>query len=85
MPILEDFDLDKEFVRTTTGTDIYILGFRKNNNWKKELITKILDSFMSAIFYEELEIEVDGLKINKAMLSEIVDNEDYILKKVTTI
>lgn len=81
MPILEDFNLDKSYKRTTTGTDIYILGFRKNNNWKKELITKILDSFMSSIFYEELEIEVDGLKINKAMLSEIVDNEDYILKR----
>jgi hypothetical protein len=36
---------------------------------------------MSAIYYEELEIEVDDLKINKNYLSEIIDNEDYILKR----
>ncbi len=81
MPILEDFSIDKSFSRTTTGTDIYILGFRKNNNWKKELITKILDSFMSAIYYEELEIKVDDIDINKNTLSKIIDNEDYILKR----
>ncbi len=81
MPILEDFNLDKSYKRETTGTDIYILGFRKNNNWKKELITKILDSFMCAIYYEELEIVVDDLKINKNNLSDIVENEDYILKR----
>lgn len=81
MPILEDFNLDKSYKRKTTGTDIYILGFRKNNNWKKELITKILDSFMCAIYYEDLEIVVDDLKINKNNLGDIVENEDYILKK----
>ena len=81
MPILEDFNLDKSYKRETTGTDIYILGFRKNNNWKKELITKILDSFMCAIYYEDLEIVVDDLKINKNNLGDIVENEDYILKR----
>ena len=81
MPILDDLCLEKDYKRTSSGTDIYILGFRKNNNWKKELITKILDSFMSAIFYNELEVEVDDLLINKETLSSIVDNEEYIIKR----
>ncbi len=81
MPILEDLNLDKSFKRKTTGTDIYILGFRKNNNWKKELITKILDSFMCAIYYGELEIIVDDLIINKNNLGELIENENYILKR----
>ena len=81
MPILEDFNLDKSYKRETTGTDIYILGFRKNNNWKKELITKILDSFMCAIYYEDLEIVVDDLTINKNNLGELIENDDYILKR----
>ena len=81
MPILEEFNLDKSYKRETTGTDIYILGFRKNNNWKKELITKILDSFMCAIYYEDLEIIVDDLTINKNNLGEIIENDDYILKR----
>lgn len=81
MPILEDFNLDKSYKRETTGTDIYILGFRKNNNWKKELITKILDSFMCAIYYEDLEIVVDDLTVNKNNLGELIENDDYILKR----
>ena len=81
MPILEDFNLDKSYKRETTGTDIYILGFRKNNNWKKELITKILDSFMCAIYYEDLEIVVDDLTINKNNLGKLIENDDYILKR----
>ena len=36
---------------------------------------------MSAIYYEELEVEVDDLIINKSTLNDIVDNEDYIVKR----
>lgn len=81
MPILEDFNLEKGYKRESSGTDIYILGFRKNSTWKKDLITKILDSFMSAIYFEDLEVEVDGLIINKRMLNTIIDNEDLINKR----
>lgn len=81
MPIIDDFNLQKEYKRENSGTDIYILGFRKSNSWKKDLITKILDSFMSAIYYNDLEVEVDDLVINKNTLSDIVDDEDLIVKK----
>lgn len=80
-PILENFNLEKGYIRETSGTDIYILGFRKNGNWKKDLITKILDSFMSAIYFGDLEVEVDGLNINKTSLNNIIDDEDLINKR----
>lgn len=81
MPILDDFDLGINYRRETTGTDIYIFGFRKGANWKKDLVTKILDSFMSAIYYGELEVEVDDLVINTSTLGQIIDNEDLVIKK----
>lgn len=81
MPILGDFDLGIDYKRETTGTDIYIFGFRKSTNWKKDLITKILDSFMCAIYYGDLEVEVDDLTINTNTLNDIIDNEDLIIKK----
>lgn len=81
MPILENFNLEKDYIRETSGTDIYILGFRKNGNWKKDLITKILDSFMSAIYFRDLEVEVDGLIINKTTLNNIIDDENLINKR----
>ncbi len=78
LPILDDLILDKEFVRTTYGTDVYIIGFRAEENWKSSIITKILDSFMCAIQFGSLEVEVDGIVINKDNLKSIVYNNDYI-------
>lgn len=81
MPIFGNINLEKGYIRESSGTDIYILGFRKNNNWKKDLITKILDSFMSAIYYDDLEVEVDDLIINKKSLNDIIDDEDLVNKR----
>ena len=78
LPILEDLILDKDFIRTSYGTDVYIIDFREEENWKSSIITKILDSFMCAIQFGDLEVEVDGIYINKATLKEIVYSEEYI-------
>lgn len=78
-PILKNFDLDKNFKRTSPGTDVYILGFRKTQNWKKEIITKILDSFMYAIQNEDLEITINDTIIDNITLKEIVNNEELII------
>jgi hypothetical protein len=78
-PILTQLKLDKNFERTIPGTDIYILGFKKEDGWKKEIITKILDSFMCAIQFGDLEVKVDEIIINQENLSAIVDSDEYIL------
>ena len=64
LPILETLVLDKNFIRNEYGTDIYIIGFRAEENWRSTIISKILDSFMCAIQYGDLEVEVDGITIN---------------------
>lgn len=74
-PILEQYSLDSDFKRETEGTDIYIIAFRFNKDWKKEIITKILDSFISAIYFSELEIKVDDIYVNKDTLKEIIESE----------
>lgn len=79
LPILETFVLDSEFIRNEYGTDIYIIGFRAEENWKSSIISKILDSFMCAIQYGDLELEVDGITINKEKLQSIVYNDSYII------
>lgn len=79
-PIYEDLILDKTFSRKSSGTDVYIIGFRSNENWKKELITQVLDSFISAIYFELLEIKVDDLTINKESLAKVIYDEDLIVK-----
>ena len=66
--------------RTTTGTDIYIIGFRDDTKWKKEMITKILDSFSAAIIFGTLEVKVDDVLINNETILEVIENQDNILK-----
>ncbi len=78
LPILEDLNLDKNFKRTETGTDIYILGFKIEDSWKKDIITKVLDSFMCAIQFGKLGVEVDDVLITKDTLKDIVYDEKYI-------
>lgn len=80
-PILEEIHLDPNFQRTLYGTDIYILGFRDEASWYKEIITKVLDSFISAIYFEALEVVVNGIVINKKNLSKIVFDDDLVVGK----
>lgn len=72
LPILEKVALDKEFTRTQSGTDVYIIDFRAEENWKSSIITKVLDSFMVAIDKGDLIVSVDGTKISNETLGDIV-------------
>lgn len=81
-PILEQISIDPDFKRDTFGTDIYILGFKNEETWEKEIITKVLDSFLSAIYYDELEVKINDKVINKQSLSDIVSNDELITKKL---
>lgn len=72
LPILEKLVLDKEFTRTQSGTDVYIIDFRAEENWKSSIITKVLDSFMVAIDKGDLIVSVDGTNISNETLRDIV-------------
>lgn len=55
-----------------TGTDIYILAFRNEDEWIKEVINSVLDSFMAAIVRNKLEININNIEINKDTIQGIV-------------
>lgn len=78
-PILEQFNLDQEFKRTSFGTDVYILGFREKSDWIKEIASKILDSFMYAVQNNDLEVRINDLLIDDITLKEIINDDDVIL------
>lgn len=76
LPILDELILDKEFKRTETGTDVYIIDFRAEENWKYSIVTKVLDSFMVAIDKGDLIVNVDGIEISKNTLRDIVYSQE---------
>ncbi|MDE6660972.1 MAG: hypothetical protein K2J93_04005 [Anaeroplasmataceae bacterium] len=80
-PISGEFNLDKSFKRSDkTGTDIFILGFKNPVGWKADIISKILESFISAIIFEDLEVVVDDTILNKENLKNVVYDEKLINK-----
>lgn len=79
-PILKSFSLDSNYKRKQTGTDIYIVGFRQETSWIKDIITKVLDSFMSAIMMNDLIVKVLDITLSSDTLENIIYNDNYILK-----
>lgn len=81
-PILEELWLDPDFCREPGdyGTDVYIIGFNAENDWKWLIISKLLESFMVAIKEETLVVDVDDISISKETLPELIKEPN--LKRV---
>ncbi|MGS0972245.1 MAG: hypothetical protein ACVCEJ_03235 [Candidatus Izemoplasmataceae bacterium] len=80
-PIFNYESLDPSFSRSDNqfGTDVLIIGFRDEYNWISEIVTKILDSFLVAIMYGDLVVEIEGIIISKENVGNIVYNNDLII------
>lgn len=81
-PILEELWLDTDFCRAPGdyGTDVYIIGFNAENDWKWLIISKLLESFMVAIKEETLVVDVDDISVSKETLPELI--KEPSLKRV---
>lgn len=76
------------FWRKEKGLDIYIMGYKIENNWKKELTKSVLRNFWYAIINEDLEVEIDDILINFDSLEHLLNKyfvgepfKDYIEPK----
>lgn len=80
-PILEEFNIDTSYNRKKqTGTDIFIIGFKNSTGWKSDIISKILESFISAIVFGDLEVTIEDIVLDKNSLASIVYDENLIHK-----
>lgn len=83
-PIInQELHLDSSFVRSAGefGSDIYIVGFKMQDGWKRDIISMILESFMAAVVFETLQIQIDDTSLDLAHLKDVVFNEELINKK----
>ena len=83
-PILnKELTLDADYVRSEKdyGSDIYIIGFKNPDGWKRDMVTMLLESFISAIAFDTLEIIVDDILLDNSNLEKVVYNDSLINKK----
>lgn len=72
-PLRNCYSIIPNYERTKTGTDIFILGFHKSNDWQTEIITSLLEEFLIAIYNNELQIKVCDTVIKADNLYEIIE------------
>ena len=85
-PVKRIINLDTSFIdrENEYGTDIYVLGFQHEDNWEKEVINSILDSFMASIVRNQLEIKINHILITKDSVEKLIfpsqTENSYILE-----
>lgn len=64
-------DIPRRFSRKaeeSSGLDVYIMGFKKSEKWKEELVKSVLRNFWFALYKKELIVEIAEIKIDKNSL-----------------
>ena len=72
-PVLEQIVLDNKFNRKTSGTDIYVIGFHEEENYKTQILSSVLDGFLVAIYDGRLEVRIDDIVVNKDSLHNLIE------------
>jgi hypothetical protein len=68
-------DIPRRFSRKaeeSSGVDIYIMGFKKSDNWKDELAKSVLRNFWYALYKKELIVDIGEIKIDKNSLERLL-------------
>lgn len=71
-PVTTSDQVPEIFRRTEKGTDIYIMGFHQEQDWKDHLIKSVLNNFWLAILEQKLVADIDGTAILHTNLEEII-------------
>lgn len=82
-PVYKQINIDPNYSRKENdfGTDIYIAGYSyASEDWQKNIIVSILDSFLGAIWKDKLIINVGDIVISKYTIKDLIEvyREDLI-------
>ncbi len=70
-------NLDKKYIRNNYGTDIYVIGFKNNENWKEKMCSAIIENFFVAIYNGDLVVDIgEEFEINKNTIGDLIDNKN---------
>lgn len=73
-PITDETLFPKFFDRNKNGTDIFVFGFKKTDDWASEIVRSLLENFLVAIKSGLLVVEVgEKTKVNDKTIDQLVD------------
>lgn len=82
MPINDEKEIPSVFHRSEIGTDIFIIGFEKDQDWLEQIAMSVIEFFFFAIYKGTLEVDLEDeekkLHIGADNLNEMIGKyEDY--------
>lgn len=86
-PIADIIKLDSSFNERNvkTGTDIYIIGFKKTDDWQNEVINGILESFMVAVMRKDLVVKFNDVLIDDTTVEGLINSDIIFPKNLNSI
>lgn len=70
-----ELGIDPTYSRgNNTGTDIYVVGFIDEEEWKTEIVKSILEGFLVAIYNNKIVVKVGDLEISQQTLPIVLDD-----------
>jgi uncharacterized protein YciU (UPF0263 family) len=78
-------DLDEDFKRNETGTDIFVSAFDPKDDWEEEVKKSVLTNFFITVFTGKLVVKINDFEINDQNIGQLIyeleDNEDNRILK----
>lgn len=62
--------------RNEIGSDIFVAGFKNDDNWDRKIIKSTLENFFPAVFNNDLIVRAGGKKLNSGNMPSVI--EDYL-------
>ena len=80
--LFSDIEVPTRFTqnRQQYGTDLYVMGLKKIENWKEKIILAVLNNFLVALQNNKLEVVVGDEKINQLTLLDYLKSIKETLK-----
>jgi hypothetical protein len=65
--------IDARFIRSETGTDLYVPGFAADDNWEASIVRAVLEHFFVAILEEKLIVKIGEIEINADSFADLLE------------
>ncbi len=72
-PISDPSLVGKIFRRTRIGTDVFVLGFLREQDWADEIVKGVIESFFVSIHEGRFLARVGGISVNQNSLSDLIE------------
>lgn len=72
-PMGTQLSLDLNFSRDQSGSDLYLIGFKDEENWESQVVKAIIDGFLLAIYDGKLVVKVEDIVIDENTLDGLIN------------